>query len=389
MRWSTRLPQKLAENSLQAARTRLLAAGKPLTDLTLSNPTRCGLVFDEQAVADALANVDCRRYEPDARGLKTARLALEAHFGPGLAADRTLLTASTSEAYSLLFKLLCDPGDAVLVPQPSYPLFDYLTRLEGVRALPYGLSYVAGCWQIDWLQLKETVAASAATIRAVLVVNPNNPTGHALAPEDHDALERTLGARVALISDEVFFQYGAELGQPVAYSAADGGNGLRFVLGGLSKACGLPQLKLSWVTAHGPQTLVSEALERLEHIADAYLSAATPVQLALERLLAAGAVRCRLIHERLLEGRRCLAEMLRRCHPSCSLLTADGGWTAVLRLPETIAEDELVLQMLQQHGVLVHPGYFFDFPRAPRLVVSLLVEPQTLCDGLERSLPRF
>jgi aspartate/methionine/tyrosine aminotransferase len=300
--------------------------------------------------------------------------------------DHLVLTASTSEAYSLLFKLLCDPGDEVLVPQPSYPLFEHLTRLDAVAAVPYELEY-HGTWSIDLASLER---AFSSRTRAVLLVTPNNPTGNFASPSELErvaTLCREHGA--AIVSDEVFADY--ELIPGAANAAGrivDHADVLGFTLGGLSKSVGLPQAKLAWIAMSGPPPLLGDARERLELVCDTYLSVSTPVQVALWDLLERGASVRAQIQQRTQDNHRTLAALVAEA-PSCELLHAEGGWSSVVRVPSTMAEDELVLLLLNEDGVLVHPGYFFDFPSETFLVVSLLAQEAAFAEGVSRVLGRF
>jgi hypothetical protein len=308
-----------------------------------------------------------------------------------LPADRIVITASTSEAYSALFKLLCDPGDCVLAPHPSYPLFDHLTRLDAVRVSPYELDY-HGTWRIN---IDSLAGAVTPRTRALLLVNPNNPTGSLVSAEELSALGELCRARgLAIIGDEVFADYPLPRNLGVGHSVltpprAGGAHGepkaLTFGLGGLSKTVGLPQVKLGWIAAAGPADQVNAALQRLEVIADAYLSVSTPVQLAAPRLLQEGAIVREQIQTRIRANYEFLIEAV-RAHPACTLLHPEAGWYAVIQVPSTLAEEALVLELLEQCGVLVHPGYFFDFPRETFLVVSLLPRVGDFRIGIARVL---
>ena len=298
--------------------------------------------------------------------------------------EHVLLTASTSEAYAYLFKLLADPGEAVLVPTPSYPLFEHLARVEGVQAVPYQLDPEAG-WRLD----THALARAPETVRAVVVVHPNNPTGSFVHPDDAAALSE-LAARKgwAIIADEVFLDYPLDGGAGAGWSFAGDRAALTFTLGGLSKSVGLPQLKLAWVVASGPHAAVAAALERLEFVADTFLSVATPVQLALPTLLREGAA----VRETILTRCRANLAALRRAAadvPSVSVPPLGGGWSAMLRVPAVVGEEELVLELLHEDRVAVHPGYFFDFPADGTLVLSLLPEPDTFAEGVRRLLRRI
>jgi hypothetical protein len=378
--FSSRLPP-LTPNALAVALERVRASGVPYIDLTVSNPTSAEIPYPPDALA-ALSDPRALRYEPDARGLKSAREAIARSIGAAVDPDALVLTASTSEAYALLFKLLCNPGEAVLVPQPSYPLFDLLTQLEGVTPRPYRLEY-HGVWSID---RESVMKALSPDVRAVLVVSPNNPTGAFVRAADRDWLAGLAADRnLAIISDEVFAGYPLRR-RPDAASFINEGRALTFVLGGLSKSAGLPQVKLGWIGASGPDTEVRAALERLDVIADTYLSVSTPVQVAAPALLAAGASVRAAIQARLTGN---LAVLQSRCErwPGIEVLEPEGGWTAVIRVPATMSEEALVIRLLEEARVLVHPGYFFDFPREAFLAVSLLTPPAAFAGGIDRALP--
>ena len=299
--------------------------------------------------------------------------------------DRLVLTASTSEAYGLLFKLLCDPGDAVLVPQPSYPLFEHLTRLDGVAARPYRLEY-HGRWQVD---VDGLAAMVDARTRAVLLVSPNNPTGSFVRGDELAAVrEIALRHELAIICDEVFAGYpmeDAEAGRSGALVADT--EALTFTLGGLSKSAGLPQLKLGWILMGGPRGLVVPARDRLELVCDTYLSVATPVQLAAGVLLE----RSRSVADAILDRVRANYGALRRLadrFPACRVLPTEGGWYAVVQVPATRSEEALVVELLRRDGVFVHPGYFFDFAREAFLVLSLLPPVGSFAGAATRVLAR-
>jgi aspartate/methionine/tyrosine aminotransferase len=302
--------------------------------------------------------------------------------GINVAPDSIVLTASTSEAYSLLFKLLCAPeGDAVLAPVPSYPLFEHLTRLDGLRCIPYRLEYHAR-WAIDFESMS---AAWDPGVRGVLAVSPNNPTGSIATDEELQRLAAECAQRgAALILDEVFADYPID---PRAESACISFECLTFRLGGLSKSVGLPQLKLGWIAAQGPAALVSAALERLELISDTYLSVSTPVQTAAPSLLREGET----VREAILNRVRTNDRALRRLaasYSSIDVLPCEAGWSIVLRVPFTRGEEALVLELLDRDAVLIHPGFFFDFPHEAFLVGSLLPEPVLFEEGMRRVLER-
>jgi alanine-synthesizing transaminase len=385
MMFSTRVPTDLAPNRLTTAELSIRARGIRLIDLTETNPTRVGLAYPDDVLA-ALAAPAGMSYDPHPFGLANARQTIAGEIGTGgRAVDpaRVILTASTSEAYSFLFKLLCNPGDQVLVPVPSYPLFEHLTRLELVEVRPYPLEY-HGAWSIDSPVVE---AAITPRTRAVLVVSPNNPTGSVLTRGDLSSLAHVCASRhLALIGDEVFCDYLLEA-RPDRARVLDQDEALTFSLGGLSKSAGLPQLKLGWMVAGGPPSLVEAALARLEIICDAFLSVSTPVQQAAGALLAAGRQVRGLILERVQRNLRALRTLVLQ-QPSCSVHRVEGGWSAVIRVPATRTEERLVLDLLEQDHVLAHPGYFFDFPHEAFVVVSLLPEPGEFRDGVARLLAR-
>lgn len=374
----------MAPNAVARARDALRGRGVTVLDLTVSNPTEAGVAYPPDILAP-LADPRGRAYAPAPLGVRGAREAVARHISRSdrpVDPDRIVLTASTSEAYALLFKLLCDPGAGVLVPQPSYPLFDLLTRLEGVVPRPYHLDY-HGIWSIDRASLERAVTTDT---RAILVVSPNNPTGAFLRAADRDWLVTLAADRgLALISDEVFADYPLSP-RPDAVTLAGPSRALTFVLGGLSKSAGLPQLKLGWMVADGPDGQAAEALRRLEIICDTYLSVSTPVQLAAASLLDAGARVQRDIAARLARNLAALRTAIQP-FPSVSLLEPEGGWSAVLRVPATPSEEALVLRLLDDAHVHVHPGFFFDFADEAYVVVSLLTPPEVFDEGLGRALP--
>jgi aspartate/methionine/tyrosine aminotransferase len=382
--FSARTRWDLTPNRLARIVEAKRAAGEPVIDLTESNPTRAGIP-DPSGLLTPLADPVALRYEPTPWGLEPAREAVAADFarrGFPLRPDRILLTASTSEAYSFLFKLLCDPGDEVLVPRPGYPLFDYLAGLESVRVVSYPLEY-DGAWRLDVAALATAVTSRS---RAVVTVNPNNPTGSYLKRDEARALRALCAERgLALISDEVFADYALREDPSRMGSVAEDGSGLAFALGGLSKSCGLPQLKLAWIATSGPEGIRKEALSRLEVVADAFLSVGTPVQVAAPSLLARGAELQAPIQARLRENGETLRSRLAVSSPA-RLLEPEGGWYAVLRVPATHPEEIQVARLLEQSNVLVHPGYFFDFPTEAYLVLSLLPPPPLFALGLGRIL---
>jgi aspartate/methionine/tyrosine aminotransferase len=370
----------LALNRLSAARIALQNQGISPIDLTGSNPTRAGLRYPDDLLAP-LAGPGGLDYAPDPRGLLAARAAVVgemARHGASLDPGQIVLTASTSEAYAFLFKVLCDPGDEVLVPVPSYPLFEILSGLEAVRAVPYPLDPHGG-WSYDVGAIEARVTART---RAVIVVSPNNPTGTVLSTADVRALSACCATHgLALIADEVFVDYRLPAASGHPPTVLTDATCLTVSLGGLSKAVGLPQLKLAWLAVAGPEA--RDLLDRLELVGDSFLSVGTPIQAALPAILARGRVVRDQIRARVVDNLASLRRHLDAA-PALQLLEPAGGWTAVVRVPSTGSEEALVLELLERHHVVVQPGYFYDFPTEAWLVVSLLVEPELFARGIER-----
>ncbi len=382
MTFSGRVPRNEGVNALTRALAALRDRAVPIADLTTSNPTLAGLPYPDDLLGP-LADPSGLRYDPDPLGLPVAREAIAsdmARRGVRVAPERVVLAASTSEAYGWLFKLLCDPGDAVLVPRPSYPLFEHLARAEGVGVHSYDLRF-HGRWDID----VASVEAAPAGTKALIVVSPNNPTGSYLGVAEAQALFAVCERRGwALVVDEVFADFPLEVESPTT-DWATRAPVLTFSLGGASKSLGLPQVKLGWAVVGGPDQACREALDGLEHLADTYLSVSTPVQLAAPALLSRGATVRRAIHDRVRENLS-HARRLADAWPACTLLPVEGGWTGVLRVPAVRSEESLVLKLLEDERVLVHPGYFFDFAHEAYLIVSLLPPPMMFQDAFERTL---
>ena len=385
MHLSSRLPPGFEPNALSAAQARLHREGRTILDLTVSNPTRCGFVYPEAELREALSGPSVLSYDPDPQGSRVAREAVAAHHGHGMRADDLLLTASTSEGYGLLFKLLGDPGDEVLVPSPSYPLFDWLARLEGLqaRAVP---SYFHERWHLDLGALETAISERT---RAVVVVNPNNPTGHFLSRTEWAGLTELCARRdLALLVDEVFADYPLEAPPDALPSALEDGDPPcpLFLLSGLSKIAALPQVKLGWIAVRGPGA--AEHLEALAFLADQYLSVSASAQAAAPALLALAPgiqaqVRARL-RANLAALDRSLAD-----RPHLSRLPVEGGWSALLRRPALDADDACALRLLRETSVLAHPGSFFDLPGDGHLVLSLLPPEAVFSEGLARALPQL
>ena len=367
-----RRPNALAL-AVAAARER----GEPLIDLSESNPTRAGIPYDDGAIRAAMTRGLEAAYEPDPMGLEAARRAVAdwwSRKGRSVSPERVLLAASTSEIYSLLFKLLTDPGDEVLVPEPGYPMLEHLARLDAVRLVPYPLRY-DGEWRVDVESLGER---KTPRTRAVVSVSPNNPTGSFLKRAELAALA---SLELPIISDEVFADYVVDDAPGRVQTALEHERARTFVLGGLSKLAGLPQLKLGWCTLGGPAEGVDEAIARLELMADAFLSASTPVQAALPELMPLGRAH-NAIAGRVVEHAARLREAL--AASPVTVLKVEGGWYAVVRLPAVRSEESWVVGLVEEAGVLVQPGWFYDFRAEPFAVVSLLTPPEPFGEGVER-----
>jgi aspartate/methionine/tyrosine aminotransferase len=375
--FSHRLPFHLPHSPIAVALAQRRESGLELLDLTESNPTHAGIAYPETQILAGFQNRESLVYDPSANGLPQARAQVAELYH--VAGDRVVLTASSSEAYSWLFKLLCDPGDEVLTPRPSYPLFEFLAALESVRIRQYPLRYDSG-WFIDFDPLESAIHERT---RAIVVVNPNNPTGSYLKRWELDRL-RQLCTRhnLALISDEVFADYSLQTLDLRSLTCVD--DVLTFCLGGLSKMVGLPQMKLGWMIAGGPFAARQEALRRIDLIADNFLSVGTPVQYALSNLLAARTTVQKQIVDRLRANLAWLREVVRN-NDAFRLLEVEGGWYATLRVPRIRSEEEWTLALLAE-GVLVQPGYFYDFESEAYLIVSLLTPENTFRKGIETLL---
>ena len=373
----------MAPNRLSEALVAHRAAGKPLLDLIVSNPTECGFDYDSTAILDALSNSAALCYEANPRGLESARRAVAGYYADyqvDVSAGDIFLTTSTSEAYSYVFRTLCDPGDEVLIPSPSYPLFDFLADIQDVTLVRYPLLYDHG-WQIDFHALERAITPCT---RGVIVVHPNNPTGHFTKHAEMAKLNSICSAReMAIIADEVFLDFAFEGERPASFAANRGAP--TFTLSGLSKICGLPQMKAAWLIASGPQEWKRETLARLEVIADTYLSVNAPVQLAIPKFLELRHAFQKQVIERV---RRNLGELDRQLatQKSVSRLRVEGGWCAVLRVPVTRSDEELTIELLTTQGVSVHPGHFYDFPSDGHVVLSLLTPSEGFAEGTKRLL---
>jgi len=422
--FSERTNWKLARNRFTKALEEVRAGGTKILDLTVSNPTRAGLRYDEAAILRALASPRALDYDPQSKGLLAAREAVAGYYrdrsgrggsdvarnvaseGIDVDPERIVLTTSTSEGYSFVFRLLCNAGDELLVPKPSYPLFEFLADLQDVRLVPYPLIYDHG-WQMDFPSLQKAVTART---RGVVVVHPNNPTGSFVSAGEVDSLNAFCRERgLAVIADEVFLDYGLEtsgakgpnqeqLDRSAESAAPPKGNPhrsftgnaevLTFTLSGLSKIVALPQMKVAWVVTSGPGELAAQAMGRLEVIADTYLSMNAPVQWAVPALLEQRVGVQRQLLERI---RANLAELDRQLagQEACSLLDVKGGWYAVMRVPVTRSDEELAIELVREKAVVVHPGHFYDFAGDGYLVLSLITELGEFKEGISRVIRNF
>jgi aspartate/methionine/tyrosine aminotransferase len=376
----------LAPNRLSEALAAHRRAAKPLLDLTVSNPTECGFFYDSDAILNALNNPAALGYEPNPRGLESARIAVAGYYAgrnENVRVEDIFLTTSTSEAYSFAFRTLCDPGDEILIPSPSYPLFDFLAEIHDVNLIRYPLLYDHG-WQIDFHALEQAITPRT---RGVIVVHPNNPTGQFAKPTEMAKLNAICTARdLAIIADEVFLDFPLNGNRAASFAANSGA--LTFTMSGLSKISGLPQMKVAWLVASGRQELKNDAIARLEVIADTYLSMNAPVQLALPILLG----QHKAFQDQLMSRvRGNLAELDRQLavQKACTRLVLEGGWYAVLRAPATGSDGDLAVEILHTCGVYVQPGYYYDFSAEGHLILSLITPQAEFSRGVTKLLNHF
>lgn len=376
----------LSPNRLSEALVRRRAAGLEIIDLTISNPTECGFAYDERAILSALSNPAALRYQPKPLGLESAREAVARYYqGRGVAVpiEDIVLTTSTSEAYSYVFRTICNPGDELLIPEPSYPLFDFLAEIQDVKLVRYPLVYDHG-WQVDFHGLEQAITTRT---RGVIVVHPNNPTGHFCKRAEMTRLSEICVARqLAIIADEVFLDF-AITGDAQATFAGNS-EALTFTLSGISKICGLPQMKLAWVAMSGPPRSKQLAASRLEVIADTYLSVSTPVQLALPVFLEQGDIVQSQILDRVKANLGQLDRLL-AAQSLCARLQLEGGWHACVRVPARGSDEDLAVDLLEKAGVYVYPGRFFDFGVDGNLVLSLIGPEVAFREGVSRILSVF
>ncbi|MGA3053072.1 MAG: pyridoxal phosphate-dependent aminotransferase [Candidatus Korobacteraceae bacterium] len=364
-------------------------AGREVLDLTASNPTNIGLRYREDELLKSLVHAQALTYTPEAKGLLAAREAVSTYYaayGSQVSPDNLILTTSTSEAYSFLFRLLCEPGDTVLVPAPSYPLFDFLADLHDVKLEPYELLYDHG-WQIDFHSAQAAIERANGAVsrcRAVLAVHPNNPTGSFAKPLEVEELNRICAANeMAIVADEVFLDY--SLAKDPTPTFSSNSKVLTFTLSGLSKISGLPQMKIAWIVASGPQPLLSDAMGRLEVIADTYLSMNAPLQWAVPAMLEERHGIQRQLRQRMI-GNLALLDAELATQELCRRLEVEGGWYAVLRVPVVGSDEDLAIALLRETGVLVQPGHFYDFASDGYLVISLITPGDEFAEGIRRLL---
>jgi alanine-synthesizing transaminase len=381
--FSDRTNWKLTRNRLSETLDEVRSGGARVLDLTLSNPTRAGLFYDEARILQSLASPQALDYDPQPKGLASARAAVAEYYRAthgiqSLDPERLLLTTSTSEGYSFVLRLLCNPGDELLVPKPSYPLFEFLADLQDVKLVPYPLVYDHG-WQMDFPSLQKMTTERT---RGVVVVHPNNPTGSFVHPNEQKSLNRFCGEHgLAVIADEVFLDYGHDRAARQSFAANP--DVLTFTLSGVSKISALPQMKLAWVITSGPTAEVEAAESRLEIIADTYLSMNAPIQLATPVLLEQRENIQEQLLDRVLANLKELDRQLAR-QTSCQRLNVEAGWYVILRVPVTQTDEELAIDLLRRKSVLLHPGHFYDFPSDGYLVLSLITQIEEFAEALHR-----
>jgi alanine-synthesizing transaminase len=382
--FAQRTSWNLENNRFSLTLARLRREGKPLLDLTISNPTTCGIAFDEHLL-HALSDPKALQYEPEAQGLLSARKAVTQYYaslperGAAVSPEQIFLTTGTSEAYSYAFRLLCDPDDEVLVPHPGYPLFDFLASIQDVHLRPYPLIYDHG-WHVDMHVLEEAITERT---RAIVVVHPNNPTGSFIRPGEREHLIALCSKHdIAIIADEVFLDYDFDI---PGHTFATNNRCLTFTLSGLSKISGLPQMKVAWMVVSGPGSIKDAAIARLDVIADTYLSLNTPMQVALPAWLEVRHHFQSQLQARLTANLRELDGQLAAA-PKCQRMEVQGGWYATLRVPALQSDEDLAIELMEKYGVAVHPGHFFDFPMDGYLVLSLMTPENDFREGLRRIL---
>ena len=359
--FSSRFNYELSDNPLNILLNRKKSNGDKIIDLTISNPTLAGFKYEEEVIISAISQPASLTYKPSPNGLIEARDAICHYYKDSksdINADSIFLTSGTSEAYSFIFKLLCNPGDEILIPKPSYPLIDFIAGLENIDVFKYPLVY-DGCWKIDLLRLKSMVSKK---VKAIIIINPNNPTGSYLNRDELDKINGIcIDNDIAIISDEVFLDYKfSENVKP--FSLTGNKKVLTFVLSGLSKICALPQLKLSWIQINAPDDIFSKVIERMEIITDTFLSVGTPVQNAAAKLISSRRYIQNQILTRININLKFLKNEIKKSNNSI-LLVPKGGWYAILKFNDNIPDEERCLKLLQEHNIYIHPGYFYDFEK--------------------------
>jgi alanine-synthesizing transaminase len=378
----------LAPNALTQALNEKRQQGAEILDLTISNPTECKFNYDRDNILSALAQNESLTYQPNPQGLESARRAVTAYYAARsieVPLSHIFLTASTSEAYSFLFRLLCDAktADEILIPSPSYPLFDFLADIHNLKLVRYPCFYDHG-WQIDFPALQKLIRPQT---RAIIIVNPNNPTGHYFRTHQLRELhELCAGYDIAIISDEVFLDFPCESDGQASHSFASNHKELTFTLSGISKICGLPQMKLSWIAVTGPEDLRAEAIARLEALADVYLSVSTPIQLAASTFLELRSTFQDQVADRIRANLTGLDRQLAARPNPVSRLKVEAGWNVVLRIPATQTDEQFGIDLLRRENVQIHPGHFYDFSAEGYAVLSLIVPEEIFTEGISRLL---
>jgi alanine-synthesizing transaminase len=380
--YSERLSWSFSSNPFSKLVEESRNAGVPLIDLTVSNPTEVLGDYPHLEIGRAYANVKDFTHRPNPLGARESRRVVARYYEQrelAISPDQILLTASTSEAYSLLFKLFCNSRDEILAPLPSYPLFEYLAALESAHIVPYRLVY-DGSWYIDFAHLQRQISPRT---RAVIVVNPNNPTGSFLKKFEAEALlDVAQQHNLPIISDEVFMDYSFGADADRVKTLIGHESVLSFSLNGLSKAAGMPQMKLAWIALNGPEDERQVARERLELLLDTYLSVGTPVQCALPELVEIGERIQEQIRFRTAQNLNAVHDLLEGS-PACCL-HCEGGWSAIIQLPRRLSEEEWITRLVNDQHVIVQPGYFFDMPSEAYIVVSLITQPDGFLEGIRR-----
>ena len=383
--FASRTDWNLTSNPLTQFLKERQATGIPILDLTASNPTRCSFNYPIQEISKALTQSQSFIYEPHPKGHVEARNAIAAYYeemGIQLNPEHIFLTASTSEAYSFIFRLITNPGDSILVPQPGYPLFDFLCTLNDIELTPYPLIYEKN-WHIDFETLSKSIQPRT---KAILLVHPNNPTGSYIrTAEKHAFVSLAKENKLSLISDEVFFDYPLKHESKKFHSFAGSSEVMTFTLNGLSKMAALPQMKLAWIVVTGPKEISQKAVSRLEIITDTFLSVNTPTQVALSEILKNRKFIQNQILKRLHENEKFLRNLIKN-FPACEYLESEGGWYVILKMPKTKTDEEWALELLKKQGVLVHPGHFYNFDDEGHLVISLLPSPEIFVEGMNKIL---